>query len=162
MLAKLARAQCFHSLDDDGTPRGADAARMFNHSRETTMRNVLLLLACIAPLAAAAQTAPFPTEFPSGAVEMPPDDLKARLADKVFRVTRADGNHWRIQFKDNGYVFINTSSGLADDGRWRVEGSKLCSDVRRGTSGCAEVRVVGEQLYLKRSVNGEIVRYELQ
>jgi hypothetical protein len=135
---------------------------MFIHRREAPMRNAVVLLACALPVAAAAQTAPFPTEFPPGAVEMPPDDLKARLADKVFRVTRADGNHWRIQFKDNGYVFINTNNGFADDGRWRVEGSKLCSDVRRGTSGCADARLVGEQIYLKRSVNGEIVRYELQ
>jgi hypothetical protein len=135
---------------------------------EDVMHHRLMALAAVAllavtPLQLAAQTAAdLPTAFPPGAAALGADDLKVRLAGKLFRVTRADGNHWRLQFNDNGYFFINTQSGFADDGRWRTEGSQLCTEARRGTSGCIEARLLGDQLYFKRAVNGEIVRYELQ
>lgn len=133
-------------------------------SRSLTLGGLVAALALGWPFAALAQnTAPnFPTEFPPGAAELSADDLKTRLAGKVFRVTRADGNHWRLQFNTLGYYFVNTTSGFADDGRWRTDGSKLCNEARRGTSGCSDVRLVGDQLYLKRAVNGEVVRYESQ
>jgi hypothetical protein len=132
--------------------------------RSLTLRGCVAALALGWSLGVLAQNAapPSATEFLPGASELRADDLKARLAGKVFRVTRADGNHWRLQFQDNGYVFLNTHNGFADDGRWRVEGSKLCADMRRAASGCSDMRLVGDALYLKRAVNGEIVRYEVQ
>jgi hypothetical protein len=143
--------------------RGAPMLCATSTNPETVMRPwlagpctaIALHLLSVPPVAAA-------TEFPPEAVVPTAEEVRAHLANKVFRVTRADGNHWRLQFKDNGHYFVNTVQGFADDGRWRVEGSQLCGEPRKGPAGCSEVRMVGGQLYLKRAVNGEIVRYELQ
>ena len=118
--------------------------------------------AVVLALVSQAGAQPLPTDFPADAVAFSAEALQARLAGKVFRVTRPDGNHWRVQFKDNGYFFVNTHNGFADDGRWRTEGSSVCIDPRRSQAGCSEMRAAGEQLYLKRAANGEVVRYELQ
>jgi hypothetical protein len=147
--------------------RGAPMLRAASTDLETVMRRwffadcgAAIALLCWSAPPVTAQTGP--TEFPPEAVVPATEEVQALLANKVFRVTRADGNHWRLQFKDNGYYFINTAQGFADDGRWRVEVSRLCIEPRKGTAGCSEVRMVGGQLHLKRATNGEIVHYELQ
>ena len=75
--------------------------------------------AFVLALASQAGAQPLPTEFPADAVAFSAEALQSRLAGKVFRVMRPDGNHWRVQFKDNGYFFVNTERGGADEGRWR-------------------------------------------
>jgi hypothetical protein len=132
----------------------ADAVRSLNRPGDSHAPVVFCRLrgrdrpALLVRFARDAQTVP--TEFPTEAVVPTAEEMQAHLTNKVFRVTRADGNHWRLQFKDNGYYFVNTVQGFADDGRWRVEGSRLCAEPRKGAAGCSEVRMVGGQLHLKR------------
>lgn len=113
---------------------------------------VLLLL----PPASLAQTA-MPTEFPADALSANADALGERISGKVFRVKPADGSSWRIEYKANGYAFIDTSNGFRDTGTWHVEDGKLCSDWHRANGGCSEARIKGESIYLKRISNGEVI-----
>jgi hypothetical protein len=49
------------------------------------------------------------------------------------------------------------------DGKVRVEGDKLCQDMRKALeSGCNDVRLKANLLFYKRNVNGEVVTYTAQ
>ena len=118
------------------------------------MRSLIALL--IMPIAVVAQT-PLPTEFPVDSAPLAPEVLKQRLAGKVFKVKPADGPSWRLEYKASGYVFLDTSSGYRDTGKWRVEGTQLCTDWQRTPSACSETRAKGDVIYVKRNSNGEVV-----
>ena len=121
------------------------------------MRNFILILALVAvPLVAAAQGTPAPTAFPDGAEVASAAQLRERIADKVMHVQLADGSSWRIDYRSNGYAYLDTSSGFRDTGQWRAEDGKLCSDWRRASSGCSEARVRGDVIYVQRK-SGEVV-----
>ena len=117
----------------------------------------LILILLLLPALASAQSGT--TEFPADAKPLETQALQERLKNQVFyiRIGRAES---RMEFKDNGYVFVNAANGSTDSGKWRVEGSSICSELRRAAGGCSEVRlVVGELLYLKRLSNGEVVPF---
>jgi hypothetical protein len=109
--------------------------------------------------AAIAQTAA-PTAFPEASLAPPANELKTRLADKVFKVNLADSSSWRLEFKASGYWFINTSAGFNDSGEWKTEDGKLCTS-RKGFWTCNDARVKGEQIFVKRT-SGEIIQYLAQ
>lgn len=119
------------------------------------MKSCLAPLLCI-PIFAIAQSA-MPTEFPADATIPTASDLRARLAGKAFIVKPASGPSWRLDYKENGFVFLNVSTGRADKGQWRVEDGKLCSEWTKVPSGCSETRMHGDSVYLKRSSTGEVV-----
>lgn len=98
-----------------------------------------------------------PSEFPADTAAPAADELRTRIAGKVFRVARADGNGWRLDYRANGYYFVNTDTGYTDKGTWRVEPGKLCTESPKSTPSCNEVRVRGEEIFLKRSSNGEVI-----
>jgi hypothetical protein len=98
----------------------------------------------------------FPTEFPEGAVVMEPAALVQRLTGAVIHVKYADGTEARVEYKDT-YAFLNAGN-RTDSGKWRVQNSQICVDWQRSRAGCVEVRTVGDALYAKRAINGEIVR----
>ena len=106
---------------------------------------------------ALAQPSAAPT-FPDGAASPNAGELRERLAGKLIKVQLADGSSWRLEYKANGYFYVNTSGGFSDTGEWRTEDGKLCSKGRKITSNCNEVRVVGDALYLKRD-SGEIIQF---
>jgi hypothetical protein len=117
------------------------------------MRVTALVLAlCCVP--AFAQPA-MPTSFPEGAVAPAKDELQARLSGNVFKVKPFSGPDWRLEYKGNGYFFLNTGSGFSDSGQWKIDEGKLCSKGQK-VSGCNEVRATAEHLFLKR-VSGEVV-----
>ncbi len=97
--------------------------------------------------------------FGEGMATPTADELKTLLAGNNFTVERPDGNHWRLEFKSNGYYFVNTSNGFADSGEWKTENGKLCSAPKKGTAACNDTRVSNGQVVLKRT-NGEIVTYK--
>ncbi len=72
------------------------------------------------------------------------------------------GPSWRLQFNGNGYAFINLGNGASDKGRWRIEDGRLCIDWDRFNSGCSEVRLQNETIYLKRGTTGEVVMMKPQ
>lgn len=96
--------------------------------------------------------------FAEGVTTPSAEELKTILAGNNFTVDRPDGNHWRLQFKSNGYYFVNTSNGFADSGEWKTEDGKICSQPKRGAPACNEVRMDKGALTLKRT-NGEIIIY---
>ena len=89
---------------------------------------------------ALAQTAAPNTEFPVDAESVEGDALRQRMAGKSFTAVAADGLEMRLQYKDNGFAFIDTSRGFRDTGKWRVEGKNVCTDWSRAPSGCSEAR----------------------
>lgn len=116
-----------------------------------------LTLALLLPLCAAAQQPALTLEFPEGAVVTASDDLRTRLAGKVFRIQFADGSSARIQYNTNGYAFLDTSRGFRDNGKWSIVDDKLCNEWRQIASSCSEQRVHAGIVYLKRVSNGEII-----
>lgn len=114
------------------------------------------LLLC-APLWALAQNVP--TDFPADAQPLAADALRAAIAGKRFAATPAQGPSMRVEYKTNGWVFAETTTGFRDTGTWRVEGSSVCATWQRNPagSGCGEVRLKGEQLYVRRVSNNEVL-----
>lgn len=97
-------------------------------------------------------------EFPADAAVPNAGEIKERLSNKVFAVKLADGASWRLEFKANGYFFVNTSTGFQGSGSWIAEDGKICSGLRGNPPTCNDVRVHDEVLHLKRA-SGEIIQY---
>jgi predicted small lipoprotein YifL len=127
------------------------------------MRSAVTALSCLlAVFAASAQAPSGPQEFPADAKPLSADELKTRTTDKVFRVALANGSSWRLDYRGNGMFFINVSpSGYGDNGKWRVEESRLCTEPQKSKASCNDVRLLGDALYLKRD-NGEVIKLEAQ
>lgn len=117
---------------------------------------VLLFALLTLPALALAQTS-VPTDFPPDAVVLTDQGLQQRKAGKVFRATLANGQTWRLEYKANDYVFLNTGSGHADNGKWSAQGGQLCIEWNRSPSGCSETRATADAVYVKRSSTGEVV-----
>ena len=121
-----------------------------------------LLLGSVA--AVSAQTAPatpnFPTEFPADAMTLAPQALQQRLDGKVYTAELANGTGWRAEYRGQ-YVFVNLNTGPSDKGKWRVEGSQVCTEYGRFPSGCVEMRASATRVYYKRTGTGEVVAMDL-
>jgi hypothetical protein len=115
----------------------------------------LLPLALAFPLTALAQPT-MPTEFPADAAAISDAALSERIAGKVYRAKLTDGATWRLEYKSNGYVFLNTGSGFSDNGKWSVKQGQLCTEWRRIPPGCAETRASNDAVFIKRT-SGEVV-----
>lgn len=121
------------------------------------MRSLLALL--VVPTALFAQSVA-PLDFPADAGAVSADALRERLSGKVFSVKLADGNGWRLEYKANGYAFVDTTNGYRDTGTWRAEDSRLCSEFRKAPASCSEVRLKGDLLFVKRVSTGEVVAFQ--
>ena len=115
-----------------------------------------LLLVTLLPLSAMAQST-MPTEFPPDSMVLSPEALQQRMSGKVYRAKLTDGSSWRLEYKSNGYVFLNTGTGFSDTGKWSVKGEQLCTEWNRATSGCLDTRANNEAVYIKRGNTGEVV-----
>ena len=58
-------------------------------------------------------------EFPDGASVPSAEELKQRVGDKVFNMAAANGGTMRVDYKSNGYFFVNTSWRFQGKGQWR-------------------------------------------
>lgn len=97
-------------------------------------------------------------DFPPDARALNAAELSERLNGHIWDARLADGSTWRMDFKStSGYVFMDTSRGQRDTGKWRAEDGRVCFEFRRFPSGCSEWRDAAGQLYLKRSTTGEVV-----
>ena len=99
----------------------------------------------------------FPTEYPAEAQPVAGSDIANRLTGKVFQVTSVTSGNWRLQFDKLGYAFVDTDSGYRDNGPWRVQGERWCTNMGKTGDHCADLYAVGETLYYKRGSNGEVV-----
>lgn len=104
-----------------------------------------------------AQSAAPAQEFPADATVPPAQALAAALSEQVFRARFADGQQLRYQFKGS-FLYVDTSRGSRDTGRWQVREGQLCVEFRQFPSGCADVRQNGEGLWLRRNSTGEVAR----
>lgn len=102
----------------------------------------------------------FAQEFPAAASTPKKDEIQAHLADKVFAVALANGQTWRLDFKKNGYFFVDTSTGFNGKGEWNSEDGKLCSKLtgRDRDFSCADARMHEGVIHIRRA-DGEIIRY---
>ena len=123
-----------------------------------TPRAIVLATSFFLPsFAALAQAGAINTEFPADAENVEGDALRQRMAGKSFTAVAADGLEMRLQYKDNGFAFLDTSRGFRDTGKWRVEGKNVCTDWNRAPSGCSETRTRGELVHIRRVSNNEIL-----
>ena len=99
-------------------------------------------------------------DFPADATAPTAEQLSAALGGKAFDVAPADGTRWRLEFKSNGYFFININNGFNGSGEWRAEDGKLCTRLqgRDAAMTCNEARLSGAQV-LARRTTGEMIRY---
>lgn len=128
------------------------------------MKNAILVLTLVCGSAAVAQPqtqVPPQSGFPEPATAPSAAELRDKLAGKVFRAKLADGGFWRLEYKANGYFFINTHSGFSDTGKWQTKDGALCSEASKIKANCNEVRVHGDAIYLKRD-SGEVVQLVAQ
>jgi|KBSSwiStaDraftv2_1062776.scaffolds.fasta_scaffold41034_4 hypothetical protein len=98
---------------------------------------------------------PGPTEFPADAVALSADAVAKKVSSRTFETQLRDGTRVRLEYKGNGYVFVN-APGYANSGSWRAEESRICSHMRNAAASCNEVRELGQTLYVKRD-NGEVI-----
>ncbi len=104
-------------------------------------------------------------EFPAQAVALTAETLKG-LNGKRFVGARLDGTGWTMDFGPDDYFRLayrrgGTGAGPGGgifDGTVRLDGTKLCQDMRKALeSRCNEVRLNGNELLYQRGSNGEIV-----
>ncbi|MBB1599684.1 hypothetical protein A9977_06485 [Variovorax sp. UMC13] len=104
-----------------------------------------------------------PKEFPTDATPLTAETLKG-LEGKKFVGKRADGKSLTLDFgADSGYrIAMQGEAGMLD-GKVRLEGDKLCQDMRKTIeSSCNDVRVKDNMLFYKRNVNGEVIAFVAQ
>ena len=121
--------------------------------------NRAMLLPLLAATQAFAQTAP--ADFPADATTLSAAALQEAFAGKVFAVKLTDGTGWRLEYKSNGYFWVNTSKGFSDTGKWSTTDGKLCGEGQKIRASCNEVRANGKALLLKRD-SGEIIELVAQ
>ncbi len=100
----------------------------------------------------------FANEFPAGASTPNKEEVRSYLADKVFAVALANGQSWRLEFKSNGFFFVNTSSGFNGQGKWSPEDGKICAQLTGRDGSCQDTRMLAGVMHVKRD-DGEIIRY---
>ena len=122
-------------------------------------QKLMVATLCSLALASHAQTpaSAAPTAYPPEAQTPDAAQLTEHLRGKVFSGPVANGPGWRLEFQPLGHVFTVLSNGWRDNGPWSTEGGQLCIQyMGRFPSGCSEVRIAPQTLYVKRST-GEIV-----
>ena len=118
-------------------------------------RYIALVLLAFCSIASNAQ------DFPEGTITPTAADLAEKLTNKAFSVKLKDGTTWRLEYKANGYIFVDTSGGYRGNGTWKVEDGKICSHMRDRDPNCTDVRLQNGSLLLKRPT-GEIIQYSPQ
>ena len=107
-----------------------------------------------------AQT-PLTTEFLADSTSPTDEALQAHVSGKTFKVKTAKGDSWRLEYKANGYAYLNAGGGYSDSGKWRVEKGQLCNDwTKLSSNTCSDVKMKDALLYFTRVVNGEILTFQ--
>ena len=122
---------------------------------------IALAIQATISVSALAQTT-LPTEYPADSKPVLGDELKSLLSGRVFTVKTVRDGDWRLEFKDNGYAFLDTAGGYRDSGKWWVEAGKWCVHLSKGSEACSDMRSIGSTHYYKRASNLEIVSMTLR
>jgi hypothetical protein len=95
-------------------------------------------------------------DFPADAQPLSADGVTRKVAGKTFDTQLRDGTRVRLEYKSNGYLFVNAASGYAGSGPWRAEDGRICSQMKGAAASCNDVREQGQRLFLRRD-NGEMI-----
>jgi hypothetical protein len=98
------------------------------------------------------------TAFPDGATTPAAGDIQQRLSGKAFDIKLGDGSTWHVQYGAGSDYDFKSSKGFADHGDWKAEDGKICSKGAKLPYSCNEVRMKGDDLFLKRD-SGEVVQF---
>lgn len=117
----------------------------------------LLYVSFAAVLATACASGPPPaTEFPAGAKAPSAAEVTSLLRGKSFQLGGSGGVRADYAKEGNGATVY--FSGRSDVGTWRTEDGRVCFEgFRAMPSVCNDVRLVGSDIYVKRS-NGQVVQ----
>lgn len=99
-------------------------------------------------------------EFPDGAQPLKQEELQTAMAGKVFSVKVSKGPVWRWQFNTDATYVLNIGN-YNDSGVWSTKDSSVCQESKRGNTGCNEIRMKENILYLQRD-NEDIVTLQPQ
>lgn len=118
------------------------------------MKNHLAALLLLPAAIAFAQANGFPADVttPSAA------DIQQHLSGKAFDIKLGDGSAWHVQYDTSGNYDFKSSKGFADHGDWQAQDGKVCSKGSKIPYSCNDVRMKGNDMYLKRD-NGEVVEF---
>lgn len=106
-------------------------------------------------IAACAATAPVTTEFPAGARAPSAAELTALLRGKTTHAPMRSGGTARVDHAADSNKAVAYAGGRSDTGTWRVEDGRVCYEWKIFASSCGDVRLVGQNLYVKRA-NGDV------
>ena len=117
----------------------------------------LLYVSFAAVLATACASGPPPaTEFPAGAKAPSAAEVTNLLRGKSFNI--GGSNPMRVDYAKEGNASTIYFQGRADNGVWRSEDGRVCyENFRTFPTVCNDVRVVGADIYVKRS-NGQVLQ----
>ena len=107
----------------------------------------LLVTAC-------ASTSPPAPDFPAGARAPAAAEITNLVKGKSFNL--ASGGV-RTDYGAAGNDITVYFSGRSDKGTWRAEDGRICFDYTTIPSACNDVRLIGNDIYLKRS-NGQVTQ----
>ena len=107
----------------------------------------LLVVAC-------ASTTPPLTEFSAGIRTPSATETASLVKGKSFNL--ASGG-MRSDYGAAGNDITVYFSGRSDKGTWRAEDGRICCEFTTIPSACNDVRLLGNDLYLKRS-NGQVTQ----
>ncbi len=96
--------------------------------------------------------------FPAGASTPSAAEIRKYLEGKVLDAKLADGSTWRLEYKANGYFYVNSSMGFNSNGPWNTEDGKLCGRLQGRDHVCNEIRMHEGVMLYKRD-NGEVLKF---
>ncbi len=124
------------------------------------MRHVTFMAAAgiaVAWLLGGCASGPAPAaDFPPGARTPAAAEVSSLLKGKSFNLA---GVGIRTDYASESDVVTAYFSGRSEPGKWRTEDGRICFDFKTIPSACNDLRVVGNDIYLKRS-NGQVVMLE--
>ena len=118
----------------------------------------LCLLAVAGVLVGCASAPPAQTEFPPGARAPTAAEAVSLLRGKSFTLVNPNGSTTRVDHADDASgSLVAYFGGRSDSGTWRAEDGRVCYQFKTIPSACNDLRVAGNDVYLKRS-NGQVVQ----
>lgn len=108
-------------------------------------------------LGACATPAPLGKDFAPGARAPTASELRALLRGKSYQTPTVGGGTIRVDYAADSDRLQAFYRGRSDSGTWRAEDGRICFQFQVLPSNCNEVRLLGSELYMKRS-NGDVVR----
>ena len=106
-----------------------------------------------------ATTSALADEFPDGVRTPAAAEVTTLMAGKTWIMSPRRGGNLQLEHAADGGMLAFVG-GKSDTGTWRSEDGKVCYEFRVFTSACNDVRLLGEDVYFRRS-SGEVVKMRL-